>query len=120
MPRTNSDTPLSRRDFVGAAATIAAAAAIPGQRASAARPPLPRATQSPPIEERSIGDLSAAMRDGQLTARAITQQYLDRIASLDHQGPSLHYIIETNPDALAIADTLDAERTAGPWLRLLR
>ena len=113
MRRTTSNTSLSRRDFVGTAATIAAAAAIPGQRASAQRAPLTRATEPFAIEERSIADLSAAMQSGQLSAHAITQQYLDRIASLDHQGPSLHYVIETNPDALAIADTLDAERTAG-------
>jgi amidase len=113
MHRPNSDTPLTRRDFVGTAAALAAAAAIPGQHASAQYPATPHETQSFAIEELSIADLSAAMKGGQVTARAITQQYLDRIASLDHRGPSLHYVIETNPDALAIADTLDAERRAG-------
>ncbi|MBC7673251.1 MAG: twin-arginine translocation signal domain-containing protein, partial [Polaromonas sp.] len=93
MRRPTSNTSLSRRDFVGTAATIAAAAAIPGQRASAQRAPLMRATEPFAIEERSIADLSAAMQSGQLSAHAITQQYLDRIASLDHQGPSLHYVI---------------------------
>ena len=113
MHRTNNDTPLSRRDFVGTAATIAAAVAVPRHRALAERPTTPREPHLFAIEELSITDLSAAMKGGQVTARAITQQYLDRIASLDHHGPSLHYVIETNPDALAIADTLDAERRAG-------
>src|SRR5450759_2701160 len=61
----------------------------------------------------SISQLSESMRTGELTARAITQQYLDRIASLDPQGPLLRYVFETNPEALTIADTLDAERRAG-------
>src|SRR5450759_3260939 len=61
----------------------------------------------------SISQLSESMRTGELTARAITQQYLDRIASLDRQGPLLRYVLETNPEALTIADTLDAERRAG-------
>ena len=58
MHRTNSDTPLSRRDFVGTAATIAAAAAIPGQHASGQRPTAPREPQLFAIEEQSIADLS--------------------------------------------------------------
>jgi len=41
------------------------------------------------------------------------QQCLDRIASMDTHGPMLRAVIETNPDALAIADALDAERKNG-------
>ncbi|HEX3704654.1 MAG TPA: amidase, partial [Vicinamibacterales bacterium] len=33
-----------------------------------------------------------------------------RIEAIDRQGPALHSVIEINPDALAIADQLDAER----------
>ncbi|MEO8334166.1 MAG: amidase [bacterium] len=65
------------------------------------------------IEERTIADLTAGMQSGADTAHSLVQQYLDRIASHDHTGPALHYVIETNPDALAIADALDAERKAG-------
>src|SRR5262249_56620012 len=36
-----------------------------------------------------------------------------RIQALDRSGPTLRAVIEVNPDALTIADTLDAERTAG-------
>ena len=42
-------------------------------------------------------------------ARARTQAALDRIAQLDAQGPSLHAMIELNPDALSIARSLDAK-----------
>ena len=50
------------------------------------------------------------MTDGRLTARALTQAYLDRIERLDRKGPTLRSVLETNPDALTIADALDAER----------
>jgi amidase len=53
------------------------------------------------------------MAAGKMTARSITQQYLDRIGELDRKGPTLRHVIETNPDALTIADTLDQERKAG-------
>ena len=73
------------------------------------------ATGNEPFElhEATIDDLQEAMRSGRLTARAITELYLARIEALNRQGPELRAIIETNPEALAIADRLDAERKAG-------
>ena len=71
----------------------------------------------PPFEldEVTVADLQAAMESGERTARSITQLYLDRIAALDGQGPELRSVIETNPEALDIADQLDEERAAsGP------
>jgi amidase len=65
------------------------------------------------LEEATVADLQAGMASGKFTARSITQAYLDRIAALDRQGPNLRHVIETNPDALSIADTLDQERKAG-------
>ena len=52
------------------------------------------------------------MRSGQLTARSLAEQYLSRIETIDRSGPALRSVIETNPDALAIADALDRERKA--------
>jgi len=65
------------------------------------------------LEEVSIAELGQRMTDGKLSAHAIVQQYLDRIAAIDKSGPALNAIIELNPDALAIADERDAERKAG-------
>jgi amidase len=43
------------------------------------------------------------------------EAFLERIASIDRDGPTLRAVIEVNPDALAIAKTLDQERRAnGP------
>ena len=52
---------------------------------------------------------------GRDTARSLAEKYLARIDAVDRQGPSLRSIIEINPDALTIADQLDAERKSrGP------
>src|SRR6266853_2459099 len=60
--------------------------------------------------EATIPQLQAAMAAGQLTARDLVQGYLNRIQSLN---PTLHAVIETNPNAVAIAASLDNERKAG-------
>ncbi len=67
------------------------------------------------LEDTSIAELQAQMSSGQATARQIVEQYLARIEALDQNGPAIRSIIETNPDALEIADGLDRERAAsGP------
>jgi amidase len=67
------------------------------------------------LEEITLADLQEGMKTGRFTARSVTASYLKRIEQLDAQGPMLRTIIETNPDALAIADDLDRERRAkGP------
>lgn len=53
------------------------------------------------------------MKSGEYSARSITQAYLDRISEIDKAGPKLNAVIELNPDALTIADTLDEERKNG-------
>src|SRR5687767_3990803 len=65
------------------------------------------------LEEATIADLQTGMSSGRMTARSITQQYLARIEELDRKGPTLRHVIEVNPDALSIADSLDQERKAG-------
>jgi amidase len=64
------------------------------------------------FEEATLEDLQRRMAAGTLTARRLTAAYLMRIAALDRKGPALHHVIETSPDALAIAEALDAERRA--------
>src|SRR5207245_2707813 len=49
----------------------------------------------------------------QFTSRTLVEQYLARIDALDRRGPVLRAVIETNPDAPAIAAALDAERASG-------
>src|SRR2546425_12191504 len=67
------------------------------------------------MDELTISDLQAQLRSGALTARQLAERYLERIEAIDRHGPALNSVIELNPDALAIAGALDAERQArGP------
>ena len=67
------------------------------------------------LDEVTLAELQQSMESGERTARSITELYLERIEALNQEGPELRAIIETNPDALAIADALDTERRAtGP------
>src|SRR2546423_3086733 len=63
-----------------------------------------------PFVEATIPQLQAAMTNGQLTSRDLVLGYLKRMQSLK---PTLHAVIETNPNAVAIATSLDNERKAG-------
>ena len=65
------------------------------------------------LEEATIADLQAGMSSGRMTSHSITQQYMARIEELDRKGPTLRHVLEVNPNALAIADSLDRERKSG-------
>jgi len=71
------------------------------------------ATETFALHEASVTDLQGRMAQGTETARSLTEKYLGRIKDLNEQGPMLRAVIETNPDALRIADGLDQERKAG-------
>ena len=82
----------SRREFLYAAAALAAA------RASA---------DTPAIEEATLTDLEASLTVGRFTSVVLVEQYLARVADIDKK---INSVIELNPDALAIAAALDRER----------
>ena len=67
------------------------------------------------LNEVTIDELQQKMTKGELSSRSITEMYLRRIESIDKSGPALNAVLEINPDALALADTLDAERRAGKY-----
>jgi amidase len=62
------------------------------------------------LDEITIAELQDGMKSGKYTARSIAELYLARIDAVDKNGPTIDSVIETNPDALAIADALDKER----------
>jgi amidase len=67
------------------------------------------------LEEATIADLQQRMQSGRETSRSLVEKYVARIDVVDRSGPALHSVLELNPDALAIADRLDAERkSSGP------
>jgi amidase len=106
---------MRRRSFLGCG-TAAGAAALAGQatgsEAAKAEPvPVPAFE----FDEVTVAELQKRQAAGELTARRLTEACLARIAALDGRGPELRSVIETNPEALAIADALDAERRSrGP------
>jgi amidase len=63
-----------------------------------------------PWFEASIPELQALMASGELTSRELTEAYLQRIEALE---PTLHAVIQTNPEAIDIATKWDAERRRG-------
>jgi len=60
-------------------------------------------------EEATIADIQTAFKAKTLTCRMLVQMYLDRIEAYDKKGPALNAIVVINPDALKIADALDAK-----------
>jgi amidase len=74
--------------------------------------------EEPPVfklQETTIADVHAAMKDSKLTARQLVEMYLARIDAYDKKGPALKAIILVNPKAREIANELDAKlKTSGP------
>jgi amidase len=62
------------------------------------------------LTEVTLHELADGMASGRWTSRRLVEAYLERIARLDRGEHGTNAILELNPDALAIADALDAER----------
>jgi amidase len=113
MNNQNSDRPdldhsITRRKFVGTTA-VGSAALLTGGITSLFRPSVSAATSFEFVEA-TIPELQVAMASGQLSSKDLVKGYLDRIRSLN---PLLHSVIETNPNAVSIAQHLDNERRRG-------
>ncbi len=110
--------PLSRRTLIryGALGGAAAAATPLGARESASSPAAPIPAAAPAafeLDEATIADLQKRLASGADSSRSLAEKYIARIEALDRKGPELRAVLELNPDALAIAERLDAERKAG-------
>jgi amidase len=81
--------------------------------AAATMPIAPALARKVAVEEVSLERIQALMTAGRATSVEVTRAYLDRIAAMDRKGPTLRSVIAVNPDALAQAKALDAERRAG-------
>ena len=73
------------------------------------------AQQDRDFTEVSIAELHDSMQRREVSSEQVVKWYLDRIEAIDRNGTRLNSIIEINPDALAIARSLDDEwRESGP------
>ena len=88
--------------------TLAVVCALAGALLAA-----PAAARQVEFDQATITELQAAMAAGTLTAEKLTELSLARIDAFDRKGPRIHAVIALNPNALAIARALDAERKAG-------
>ena len=106
----------SRRTFLrtGVTATLAAAAypAFGASRVGDRAPAINSTVEDYELDETTIDDLQKAFATGQHSSRSVTEKYMARIREIDKSGPMLNSIIELNPDALEIAESLDRERKA--------
>ena len=109
---------IPRRKFLGSA--IAGALTTVVARKLPAEAPSPHAhapTEFPltefELDELTVADLQSGMVSGKYTSRSLVEKYSARINEMDRKGPALRAVLEMNPDALAIADAMDAERRAG-------
>ncbi len=59
------------------------------------------------IEETTIAQVHAAFKAKTLTCHALVAKYLARIDAYDKKGPAINAIVTLNPNALAVADSLD-------------
>src|SRR5438552_1925097 len=67
------------------------------------------------LDEVTLAELRQRLDSGRETARSLVDKYLQRIDEIDRRGPTLRSVIEINPDAAALAQTLDAERQRKKW-----
>jgi amidase len=105
--RLNLDQTITRRKFIGTTA-LSSAALMAGGLTSLLRPSSALADE--PFIEATIPELQAMMASGQLTSKDLVKGYLRRISSLN---PLINSVIETNPNAVSIAQHLDNERRRG-------
>lgn len=108
----NRGNHISRRSFLRYAAVGGLAAATPIELTRRAEPVRAAVPRIPPfeLEEMTIAEMQRWMAAGRFSARYLVQRYIERIEALDWNGPATRNVLELNPDALEIADRLDAER----------
>ena len=110
---------IDRRQFlqtgVAGSVGLAAGRVAAGDAAASGQASLPAEVMRFDLQEATLADLQKKMQTGEESARSLVEKYRRRIGALDKQGPALHAVIELNPEADAIAASLDAERASqGP------
>lgn len=106
MTRQPDSAAFDRRTFLGAGLALSAGPLLGAGRKAPAAAGLV-------LEEATIEYLQAGLAGGRWTSADLVRRYQARIRALDQSGPKLNSVIELNPEALAIARALDAERKAG-------
>jgi Asp-tRNA(Asn)/Glu-tRNA(Gln) amidotransferase A subunit family amidase len=96
----------ARRTIVATAAAVALTSVWQHPRPIAAR----SATVPYRLMETTILETQKALDAGTITSEELVRLYLERIEAFDQNGPTIRSVIRLNPNALADAQALDAER----------
>jgi len=111
VPVTRSHALMNRRKFLRLSlASGALGYAAPALTASALRVAAFPAARPFELDEATLTQLQDGLARGKYSSVSLVKKYLARIEEIDRRGPKLNSIIELNPDAVAIAGALDAER----------
>ena len=62
---------------------------------------------------KTLPEIAAALREGEISSERLVGHYLDRIERIDRSGPRLQSVLTINPNALDDARAADAGRAAG-------
>jgi amidase len=104
-----------RTTLAGSAAATLYPALSAAREVAPPRPENSAAVEAFELDEITLSDLQEGMKSGKFSARSLAEKYSSRIEEIDKNGPAIHCVIEMNPDAVSIADSLDQERKAkGP------
>jgi amidase len=110
----------SRRSFLQSLVQTTATATIypalgAGRVLATENTPRPNEVAPFELDEITISELQDGMKSGRFTSESLVDKYTARIREIDKQGPAINAVIELNPDASSIAQSLDAEHeTKGP------
>ncbi|HMO81644.1 MAG TPA: amidase [Pyrinomonadaceae bacterium] len=102
-------TKQTRRDFLRTGVAGLSAVAVFGSEGYTLPTPV-KSDPFPELVEATIEGLQARMKAGEVTARRLVEMYFERINHIDGR---LRSVLESNPDARAIATALDEERKKG-------
>ncbi len=110
---------MKRRNFLTSSAIVSAAlgsfltSCDTGKKAAKVTGPVATPGGYFELNEITISSLQEKFASGKYSSEQVTNLYLQRIAAIDKGGPAINSVIELNPDALAIARSMDQERKAG-------
>ncbi|MGH9972242.1 MAG: amidase [Pyrinomonadaceae bacterium] len=104
---------MKRRDFLHTSALAGILTIGKSTRAFAVSEPSATSAAPPEpfeLDEAGISELQEGMKAGKYTSSSLVRDYFRRIEDVDMTGPKINSVIETNPEAVAIAAALDRER----------
>lgn len=95
--------------------TALSTACAPTAKQVEPEPPMVNAKQyqAQGILAATLPEIITALEQGDISSQALVSAYIERIENIDRNGPKLQSVLALNPNALAQAAALDAQRANG-------